>query len=151
MWDTYCIFTYIVVTRTRGSWVPSPNTMTEAGERVLLLKSKRPWQSPLLLWWSNLIFVVVNEYYKIMISRKVSTEEPLFADCSSGYVVWVPDTERIPHVDRRQTQNTERSAACHHISHSSLLPSPWTKKIQGLQTKQESAIVSPLSIQPTWW
>jgi len=99
-----------------------------SGRRALLLKGKRSQQSLLLLWWSNLIYVVVNEYYKTIISKKVNTGEPLFSDCSSRYVVWVADTKTILRVGRRQTQNTGRSAVCHHISHSSLLHSPWTKK-----------------------
>jgi len=71
---------------------------------------------------------VVNEYYKTVINKKVSTGEPLFSNWpSSRYVVWVANAERIPWVGRSQNQNTERSAACHCILHSSLLPSPWTK------------------------
>jgi hypothetical protein len=49
-------------------------------------------------------------------------------DRSSRDVVLVTDAERIFRVGRRQKWNTERSAECHCIMHSPLLPSLWVTK-----------------------
>ena len=109
------------MTRTRGSWVPSPS-IGDWHRRVgfVVEELKLMTISYIALTMNFNILEVVDEYYNDINSKMVCAGEnrcfpkwPLYRD-----VGWVLVIKRVPWASRCQNWHTVRSAPCHRISYS---------------------------------